>query len=197
MFLLCDETYDSFTYAPVKHESLAAFVESENPNYAVVGSFSKTYSMTGWRLGYCIACRKLIEHLNALQSHSTGNASTIAQWAALSLFENESDGLFFRETILSEFAARRILVCSFLQQTPGFRCFAPDGAFYVFPEARECLQRLGLENSDELARLLLHEGRVATVPGSAFGRDGFIRISYAVPTERLQEGLQRIREITG
>jgi len=190
IFLLFDETYDFFTYGVNKHHSLVSFTSKNNPNFAVIGSFSKSFAMTGWRLGYCIGSPELIRHMNALQSHTTGNACTISQRAALDLLSREED--VDSQQKLTTFSERRQFVLSALSEIPGFVCRPPDGAFYAFPKVEECMKRLGLTDSTTFSRFLLHEAHVATVPGDAFGLDGYIRLSYATSMENLKEGLQKI-----
>jgi aspartate/methionine/tyrosine aminotransferase len=191
VFLLFDETYDFYTYEDQVHHSLVSFADAENPYYAVVGSFSKTYAMTGWRLGYGIGAADLIKRVNAFQSHTTGNACTISQRAALSLLERGEPG---RPELLRMFSERRQFAVSALSKIPGFLCPSPAGSFYVFPKVESCIKRCGLKNSTELSRFLLNEAHVATVPGDAFGTDGYLRISYATPMENLEEGIRRIQQ---
>jgi aspartate aminotransferase len=195
LYLLFDETYDFYTYGKIKHESLISYVSEGDLNFAIAGSFSKTYAMTGWRLGYCIAPSQLIQKLNALQSHSAGNACTISQRAAIGLIEAEKRQRDNSHSeLLQVFDKRRQLVLKALSEIPGLSCSPPDGAFYVFPNVEGVIQRHGLSDSTELSRFLLHEAGVSTVPGNAFGLEGFLRLSYTVSTKRLEEGLHRIQK---
>lgn len=191
IFLLFDETYDYFTYGDEPHVSLAAFVKPSEDFYAIVGSLSKTYSMTGWRVGFCLGCRELIAKIDEFQSHQTGNAASVSQRAALAALKSGPEAV---EKMKQEYRRRRDFVLEYLREIPGFCCARPEGAFYVFPNVSECLRSTGIPNSVELARFLIQEARVAVVPGSAFGADGYIRISYATSMENLGEGLARIKE---
>lgn len=191
LFLLFDETYEHFTYGADGHCSLAAFLGAGDPEFALVGSFSKTYSMTGWRVGYCVGNAEIIAKLDELQSHQTGNPTSISQKAALAaLMAGTADF----ERMRQEYHRRRDFVLGEMARIPGFSCIRPDGAFYVFPQVRTCIDAVGCIDSTGFSRFLLREARVATVPGSAFGAEGHIRLSYATSMANLSEGMRRIRE---
>ncbi len=190
LFLLSDETYEYFTYGQRRHVSLASFVGPSDPFFAIVGSLSKTYSMTGWRIGYIVGHAELIDKIGEFQSHASGNPSSISQKAALAALR--SDPALVAE-MRQEYERRREFVVKAVEDIPGFRCPAPDGAFYVFPNVAACLKSSGIPNSQELARYLLQQARVTVVPGSAFGLEGYIRISYATSMDNLREGLSRIK----
>jgi aspartate aminotransferase len=195
LFLLFDETYEYLTYEGRKHTSLAACIEPSDDCFAVVGSFSKTYAMTGWRVGYCVGPVPLIRKLGQLQSHQTGNPTSISQKAALAALEGGNSEL---EVMRLEYEKRRRLVLDELSTIPGFSCAPPFGAFYAFPNVSEAINELGMPNSQEFSKFLIREAKVATVPGSAFGIEGFIRLSYATSVENLLEGFGRIRRaVTG
>ena len=190
-FPLYDETYEYFTYGNRRHVSAASFVKPSDRSYAIVSSVSKTYAMTGWRIGYCVAHRELIAKISEFQSHATGNPTSIAQKAALAAVQSSPELV---QEMKQEYARRREFVLDSLNQIPGFSCARPGGAFYVFPNVSRCLEATGLADSQELARFLIQQARVSTVPGSAFGCEGYIRISYATSLENLKEGLSRIKE---
>lgn len=190
LFLLFDETYDYFTYGEKKHTSLAALTRPSDRNYAIVGSFSKTYSMTGWRVGYCIGPRELIAKMNEFQSHQSGNPCSVSQKAALEALQNGAGEL---EEMRRTYQRRRDFVLGYLSSIPGMKCPCPDGAFYAFPNVSECMINTDCMTSQEFAQMLIREARVATVPGSAFGREGYIRLSYATSMENLRSGLERIK----
>lgn len=191
IFLLFDETYDYFTYGEEPHVSLASFVTPAEHFYAVVGSLSKTYSMTGWRVGFCVAHRDLVAKMDEFQSHQTGNPTSISQKAAVAALQADPEMV---EAMKEEYRRRRDFVLRYVKEIPGFSCAQPQGAFYIFPNVQACLQAAGIPNSQEFARFLIQEARVATVPGSAFGLEGYIRISYATSMENLREGLSRIKQ---
>lgn len=191
LFLLFDETYEHFIYGGEGHCSLAAFLGAQDHGYSIVGSFSKTYSMTGWRVGYCVGHAELIEKIDEFQSHQTGNPTSISQKAALAALRA---GTADFERMRQEYHRRRDFVLSEMERIPGFSCVRPEGAFYVFPNVQACIDAVGCGDSTGFAKFLLQEARVATVPGSAFGAEGYIRLSYATSMENLREGMHRIRE---
>lgn len=191
LFLLFDETYADFTYGSEPHISLAKYAAADDFPYAVVGSFSKSHSMTGWRVGYCIGPVPLIRKINEFQSHQTGNPTSISQKAAVAALRLGEE---YFGPIRSEYRRRRDLSLQAILDLPGFRCRVPEGAFYLFPNVEECMGRLGCTTSQEFSSFLLREARVATVPGSAFGVEGFIRLSYAASEDLLKEAFKRIRQ---
>jgi aspartate aminotransferase len=191
ILLILDETYEYLTYEGREHTSIASLVESSSEGFALIGSFSKTYSMTGWRVGYCIGPEKLIAKMGQLQSHQTGNPTSISQQAALEALESGPDDL---EMMRLEYEKRRELVLDHIAEIPGFRCSPPYGAFYAFPNVSEAMRNLELNTSQEFSTFLTQKAQVATVPGSAFGLEGYIRISYATSVDNLLEGFKRIRE---
>ncbi len=192
VFLLSDETYDSFCYedSPPGETSFLRHWSDDLQGLAVVGSFSKTYSMTGWRIGYAVGAPDLIAGLTALQSHQTGNPSSISQKAAMAVLDEDPEQLSGR---INEYRIRRDLITEGLNNLPGIECLKPEGAFYVFPDARGLMRIKGCRDSVALARMLLEEEAIAVVPGSAFGAEGHLRFSYAVPGEEIEEGLSRLR----
>ena len=190
LFMLFDEAYDYFTYSEASHVSVASFVKSSDDFFAILGSVSKTYAMTGWRIGFCVSHTELIKKITAFQSHQTGNPTSISQKAAL--FALQSDPEVVRE-MKEEYQARRDFVLSCLNELPGFSCAPPQGAFYMFPNVKKCMQGMAVSTSEEFAKFLIQEARVATVPGSAFGMEGYIRISYAASMDHLREAFSRIK----
>jgi len=191
VFTLFDECYDFFVYGGKSHVSAASFVEPSDDFFAILGSVSKTYSMTGWRIGYCIAHPELIKKIAEFQSHQTGNPCSISQKAAL--FALGTDRELIAE-MKQEYEKRRDFVLPALQEIEGFSCVQPDGAFYLFPNVAECMREIGIGTSEEFSRFLIQEARVATVPGSAFGMEGYLRISYATSVENLEEAMTRIKQ---
>jgi aspartate aminotransferase len=190
ILLLSDETYEDFVYDGREHTSAAAFVGESDLYYAIVGSMSKTFSMTGWRIGYCLGHERLISKISEFQSHQSGNPASMSQKAALVALDGLEETV---EEMRKEYGARRRLVLSGLEEIPGFNCPTPYGAFYAFPDVTEALKATGIPNSVEFSKFLIQKARVATVPGSAFGCENFIRISYATSRGLLREGLKRMR----
>ncbi len=186
--VISDETYERFVYDGRAHASIAALA-SEFPETAIlVGSFSKTYAMTGWRVGYALGPAPVIGALDAIQSHATSNPTSFAMSGALAaLRESEPE---VRE-MLVEYEARRDLVAERLSRIPGVECSPPAGAFYAFPRVSGCF-RAGRRGSLALSEYLLEEARVAVVPGLAFGADEYLRISFACSRPELERGLERM-----
>ena len=190
LFLLCDEAYDCFTYGEASHVSVASFVKSSDDFFAILGSVSKTYSMTGWRIGFCVSHTELVKKITAFQSHQTGNPTSISQKAALFAFQSDPEEV---RAMKEEYQARRDFALSCLKELPGFSCEPPQGAFYLFPNVKKCMREMGISTSVEFAKFLIQEATVATVPGSAFGMEGYIRISYAASMDHLREAFSRIK----
>lgn len=192
LFLIFDETYEFFTYDGRKHVSAMRWFEEYPETIAVVNSLSKTFAMTGWRLGFAVAHPGIIAALGKIQGHSTSNPSSISQHAAIEALrggDGDDDIRLMHET----YATRRDWIVPALAAIPGIECAPPDGAFYVFPRVNQLFGRKGISDSETFATFLLDEARVAVVPGSAFGVGEYIRISYANSLENIQEGVRRMR----
>jgi aspartate aminotransferase len=186
--VIYDETYERFVYDDRRHVSAAEFAARYPETVIVVGSFSKTYAMTGWRVGYALGPRSAIAAAATVQSHATSNATTFAMHGALAALRHAGPDV---ERMLAEYAARREVLIPRLCALPGFRCLPPAGAFYAFPNVAACYGER-VRGSIEFAELLLEEAGVAVVPGAAFGNDEHIRISFACSREELARGLDRI-----
>lgn len=193
IWLMGDECYSHFTYGNNKPFSVASLPNSKN-HVIIIGSMSKTFAMTGWRLGYTLAPAELITATVKLQSQSTSNPTSIAQYAALAAMTGPMDSV---PAMLAQYARRRRRIVDGLNAIPGIQCGEPGGAFYVFPNVSA---RLGTgpnalaKDCSELATLLLEKAHVALVPGAAFGAPGYLRLSYATSIERIEEGLRRIEK---
>lgn len=193
VWLMSDECYSHFTYEPHKPYSIASVAESKQ-NVIIIGSMSKTFAMTGWRIGYTLAPEALIQASIKLQSQSTSNPTSIAQYAALEAMTGSMDSV---PVMLAEYARRRRRIVDGLRAIPGVTCEEPGGAFYAFPNVAAHLAngKSGhaiAKDTSELAKLLLDKARVALVPGEAFGAPGYLRLSYATSIERIDEGLRRL-----
>jgi aspartate aminotransferase len=193
VWVMGDECYSHFTYAPHKPFSIASAADSKN-NVIIIGSVSKTFAMTGWRIGYTLAPADLISALTKLQSQSTSNPTSIAQYAALEAMTGSMDSV---PLMLAEYDRRRKRIVAGLNAIPGVTCEMPGGAFYAFPNisahlANGSTGRAIAKDSSELAKLLLDRARVALVGGDAFGAPGYLRLSYATSIERIDEGLRRL-----
>ncbi|HET7103641.1 MAG TPA: pyridoxal phosphate-dependent aminotransferase [Terracidiphilus sp.] len=192
IYVLLDECYVYLNYAgrPVSGGSYTWAKE----HIVILGSLSKTYSMTGWRAGYALAARPVAANLSKLQSQSTSNATSFVQKAAIAALSGSQECVAqFRE----EFIDLRDHMLARLAEVPGVTCTKPEGAFYVYPNIGAFLGRGGIKTATELATRLLHEAHVVTVPGEAFGTGHHIRISYPVTKQNIDEGTRRMAEFLG
>ena len=195
VWLMSDECYSHFTYEPHKPYSIAS-VDGSKEHVIIIGSMSKTFAMTGWRIGYTLAPEALIQASIKLQSQSTSNPTSIAQYAALEAMRGSMDSV---PVMLAEYARRRRRIVDGLRAIPGVTCEEPGGAFYAFPNVAAHLAngttgKAVAKDTSELAKLLLDKARVALVPGDAFGAPGYLRLSYATSLERIEEGLRRLEK---
>jgi len=187
VWLLSDECYSHFTYGDAKPFSIAS-VPGSKSRLIIAGSCSKTFAMTGWRIGYVLAPAPLIGAIGKLQSQSTSNPTSIAQYAALEALRGPMEGV---GAMLAEYARRRERIVAGLRSIPGITCTAPQGAFYVFPNVSKHY-RGDMQGDTAVAKGLLDKAHVAVVPGEAFGAPGYIRMSYATSMDRIEEGLRRL-----
>jgi aspartate aminotransferase len=194
VFLIFDETYEFFVYDGNEHVSAVRWFDDYPETVILVNSMSKTFAMTGWRLGYAIAHPSIISAMGKIQSHSTTNPSSISQAAALAALRG-GDGEVRK--MYEAYVERRAWLVPALNTIDGMHCDAPDGAFYVWPNVSAFYGRGRVTDSASFATYLLDEALVAVVPGSAFGQDEHIRISYATSMDRIVEGVKRIGEAVG
>lgn len=187
--LLSDECYSHFVYNAEPFSIAASATEKEH--VVVSGSLSKTFAMTGWRLGYLLGSAALVSNVNKLQSHATSNPSSIVQKAAMEALTGPMDEVY---GMLEQYRTRREYVVAALNDIPGVDCPQPNGAFYGYPNVSCAFGKGGVESSMDFAGKLLREAHVATVPGEAFGTSEHIRLSYAASMEDLEEGIRRIRD---
>lgn len=188
VYVISDECYYKFTYAPHRPFSAASLPQDLRQYILVSGSFSKTYAMTGWRVGYALACREWVAEMSKVQSHSTSNPTSIAQKAAIEAACGPQDSI---TAMLAEYRRRRDYLIPALNSIEGVECIVPEGAFYAFANIKRLLNSR-VSTSAEFAQYLLDEAYVALTPGSAFGTEGYIRISYATSMETLKKGVERI-----
>jgi aspartate aminotransferase len=191
VYVVSDECYLQFVYAPGEVYSAARLPAELRERLCIAGSFSKTYAMTGWRIGYAVAPAAWTREMSKVQSHSTSNPSSVSQAAAVAAFESPQDCV--RE-MLAEYRRRRDWLVRALTDVPGFDCPEPEGAFYAFPEVRGCYGG-EIKSSADFAERLLTEAHTVVTDGAGFGTDGYIRISYATSMERIEEGVARIRRV--
>ena len=187
LFVISDEAYHFFVYDGLTPSSIIDFEEFQD-RLIITRSFSKHYHMTGYRIGYVVADRKIIQAIVKLQSHVSGNVCTFVQYGALSALQNENQ-IFSRHRV--ELEKNRDIAYEYANRM--FNCIKPQGAFYVFPDISGHLSNGA--TAEDFAGKLLRKTGVAVVPGEAFGVADHIRISYAVPEEMLREGLEKIAEV--
>lgn len=186
LVVLSDEIYSELTYGKEKHVSIAE-IEGMKERTVVVNGFSKTYSMTGWRMGYAMGPSEIISAMTKLHQFAIMSAPTMSQYAAIEALENGDEDI---EMMREEYDMRRRLIVDGLQKL-GLECFVPEGAFYVFPS----IKSTGLSSAD-FCEKLIYAKRVAVVPGTAFGDcgEGFVRISYCYSVKHITEALERMSE---
>ncbi len=194
VMIVSDEIYSELVYPPAVFSSLLRTCPDLKDQTVIIHGVSKTYAMTGWRIGYSAAPPALAAKMGALMSQTTSNPSSIAQWAAYAALEGS---LGFLNDWKTQFAKRRDLLVSNLRQLPGVECTEPDGAFYVFPSVRGLIQKTGCEDDVQLAARLLEEAHVAVVPGTPFAAPGHVRLSYATSEEALTAALDRMESWIG
>jgi aspartate aminotransferase len=186
-WLITDECYCRFLYDSEPFS--IASLPGAKANVLVAGSLSKTYAMTGWRVGFTLGPKAVIDAITKLQSHSTSNVTSIAQKAALEAVSGPQDSV---AAMLAEYRQRREYVIGRLRAIDGIRTTEPRGAFYAYPDVSGVLGKFGIRTSMDFAERLLKEEYVAVVPGEAFGTEKHIRISYAASMHELERGLDRI-----
>ena len=159
----------------------------------VVNGVSKAYAMTGWRIGYSAAPEPLAAAMRKIQSQTTSNPNSIAQAAAVEALNGPQDTIRY---MAEQFKIRHDFVVSSLNQVNGVRCLAADGAFYAFPDCSKIISRLdGVDSDVALSEYILNEAEVAVVPGSAFGGNGYIRLSFATDMNTLEEAMKRLQNL--
>jgi aspartate aminotransferase len=189
IWLMTDECYCRFLYDSEPF-SIAA-TKGAKDTVLVAGSLSKTYAMTGWRIGFGLGPAPVIASVNKLQSHSTSNPTSIAQKAAVEAVRGPQEGV---AVMLAEYRKRRDFVIDRLRQIPNVSINMPKGAFYAYPDISCALTKEGMRTSMQFAEQLLSKANVAVVPGEAFGTEKHVRISYAASMEDLKRGLDRLHE---
>ncbi len=190
IWVLADEIYQRLTYFTDVAPSIAA-VTPRFENWVLINGVAKTYSMTGWRVGWMAGPADIVEAANSHQSHATGNVDNVAQHAALAALRGPQDTV---EEMRAAFDARRKLMFSLVSDLPGVNCLEPEGAFYVFPDVSRVLEGRWA-STDELATVILEEAGVALVAGESFGAPGHLRLSYATGEAEIERGMERIRRL--
>lgn len=189
IFVISDEIYEKLIYDQ-KHFSIAK-IPGMKEQAAIVNGVSKAYSMTGWRIGCFAADEKITKAATKIQDHTTSNPNSIAQKAALAALTGDQTCV---TEMVKAYKKRRDYVCKRLSLIPGINLTKPDGAFYVFPDVSALYKKLKIKTSAEFCQKFLEEHFVATIPGSAFGEDKCIRLSYVVSDADLKKGMDRLEQ---
>ena len=195
LIIVSDEMYEKLIYDGKKHISIASISSDAYERTIVINGLSKSYAMTGWRLGYCGATEKLAKLMTNVQSHMTSNVCSITQYAAIEALNGPQDKV--NEMIL-EFEKRRNYMEKTLEEINGLSIIKPEGAFYIMINIDKCLGKeidgeIIKDSMDFSAKLLEHE-KVAVIPGKAFGLNNYVRVSYATSMELIEKGLERINK---
>ena len=187
LYIMSDEIYEHLTYDGAKHVSPASFSPEAFARTIIVSGFAKTYAMTGWRLGTTVAPAPIAKAIAELQSQMTSNATTFAQYGAVAALKEKEKTDAALKTMLVAFDRRRKFLHAELNKISGIKCLLAEGAFYLFPN----ISSFGLSSAEFCAKLLEAE-KVAAVPGSAFGAEGYLRLSYATSDEIIAKGVSRL-----
>lgn len=195
LYVISDEIYEKIIYDGVIHTSIASLGDEIRNKSIVVNGLSKSYAMTGWRIGYAAGPKEIIKAMTNIQSQSTSNPTSIAQMASVEALKGSQD---FINMMVAEFDRRRKFLINELNAIPGISCISPTGAFYTFPNTsglygKSTDNKIILSSSD-LALYLLNHAKVALVPGGAFGDDNYVRLSYATSIDEIKKGIDRIKE---
>jgi aspartate aminotransferase len=194
-FIVSDEIYEKLTYDDYRHVSIASIDPAFRARTIIAHGVSKTYSMTGWRIGFAVGPKTIIQAMSNIQGQSTSNPTSISQKAATAALTGPQDAV---AEMVEAFRKRKNFLVAALRSIPGVTCYNPRGAFYVFPNFGAILGRKykgrAIENSTALTELLLDEFHTAVVPGVEFGKEGYLRLSFATSMEIIEKGVDRIRK---
>jgi len=194
-FLISDEIYESLVYDDYKHVSIASLDGSFKEKTIICHGVSKTYAMTGWRIGYSAGPADIIKAMGNIQSQSTSNPTSISQMAALAALNGSQE---FISVMLTEFKKRKDFLVKSLREIEGVTCYDPKGAFYVFPNFHSILGKRYkdriVDSSTTFTEILLDEFHTAVVPGVEFGKEGYLRLSFATSMDIIEKGVERIKK---
>jgi aspartate aminotransferase len=195
LFVVSDEIYENLIYDGKKHVSIASFNDEIKDRTIIVNGVSKSYAMTGWRIGFTAANEKVTKAMANMQSHAASNPSSISQAASLEAYNGIQDTV---EEMRKVFEERRNYMVDRINSIKGVSCKKPEGAFYVMMNIKDIFGReIGgkvINTSDEFCEVLLEKSLVALVPGSGFGAEGYVRWSYATSMENIEKGLDRLEK---
>ena len=196
VYVITDECYLFFAYPPAKPFSLASQPDELRNFVCIAGSFSKTYAMTGWRVGYTIANTEWTKAIVKLQSHSATHPTSFAQYACAKALRNPEESMAAVTAMTSEYERRRDWFVPALNEINGFKCAMPEGAFYAFADVRGTFGE-SFKSSADVADVLLGEAHIVVTDGEGFGADGFLRLSYATSRENLHKAVAKMKSIFG
>ena len=195
ILLISDEIYEHITYDGFAQRSPAEISPEVKEHCIILNGVSKSYSMTGWRIGFTAGPAPLIAAMTKIQSQSTSNPTSISQMAAIEAYNGPQD---YVVNVLTAFAERRAFIIKALNEIPGVTCFNPQGAFYAFPNVKDLFGKSckdkKIDSALTLCDLLLDEAKIAAVPGEAFGSPGYMRLSYATSMDNIVNGIKRFSE---
>ncbi|NEZ46108.1 pyridoxal phosphate-dependent aminotransferase [Clostridium niameyense] len=198
LIIISDEIYEKLIYGDEKHVSIASISKDAYGRTIIINGMSKAYAMTGWRIGYAAGPKEIIKVMSNIQSHTTSNPNSIAQYASLEALKGDTEAL---NKMILEFKKRRDYMVDKINSIEGLSCIEPKGAFYVMVNINKVLNKSinnrVIKDSLNFSKILLEEEKVAVVPGIAFGVDSFIRLSYATSMENIEKGLHRIEVFLG
>ncbi|CAK7043998.1 pyridoxal phosphate-dependent aminotransferase [Tissierella sp.] len=196
IFVISDEIYEKLIYDDNKHVCIASFNEDIKRLTILINGMSKSHAMTGWRIGYAAAHEEIIKVMSNIQSHATSNPCSISQYASVVGLTGDQNSV---EEMKKHFVERRNYMADTINSIKGLSCRKPQGAFYIMVNFTQLLGKTikghAINSSMDFANLLLDEGKVAVVPGIAFGDDKYVRLSYATSMENIKNGLERIKQI--
>lgn len=195
VYVLTDECYLNFVYPPATVFTSAVLPSEVKEFVCVAGSFSKTFAMTGWRIGYTIAPEAWTKQMTKLQSHSASHPTSFVQYACAAALERRAESMAVVGAMLDEYKRRRDWLIPELNSIDGFRCAMPEGAFYAFIDVRGLVDGKKYTSSESVADAFLNEAHTVLTDGAAFGADGYLRLSYATSIENLNKAVSRIRGV--
>jgi aspartate aminotransferase len=191
IYIISDEIYEHLIYDNLEHVSIASLGNDIKEKTIVINGVSKAYSMTGWRIGYTASNEKIAKIMANVQSHTTSNPNSIAQHATVAALNGDQSQV---EVMRKAFEERRNYMVDKINSISGLSCLKPEGAFYTFVNISEAKRKGNMKTSDEFASNLLEKEMIAVVPGSGFGADDYIRLSYALSLDNIKKGLDRIEK---
>lgn len=193
-YVISDEIYEKLIYGDKKHISIASLDDRIKQKTIIVNGLSKSYAMTGWRIGYAAGPKDIIKAMTNIQSQSTSNPTSFAQVAAVEALKGPQDII---NIMVNEFDKRRKIILKEISNIKGIKCIEPNGAFYAFPNVSyyygKRYDNTKINSSSDISIYLLEKAKVAVVPGAAFGKDEHIRLSYASSIDEIKKGLNRIK----